>query len=212
MEQALALSHAYRGTALLLGDLIEDDDAYTGRHSRGVVRLALQVSDELRLDTRTRSDLEFAALLHDVGKVAIPKNVINKAGELTHEEMALVRTHTIEGHRILSRFGGVLGEVGRIVRSCHERWDGAGYPDGLAGERIPLPARIIFVCDAFNAMTTERSYRPARPLEDALAELRKNAGSQFDPALVELVCRVVEERAGAQAAGPAPLARDQAIA
>ena len=212
MEQALALSHAYRGTALLLGDLVEDDDAYTGRHSRGVVGLALRVADELRLDARTRSDLEFAALLHDVGKVAIPKDVINKAGKLTHEEMALVRTHTIEGHRILSRFGGVLGEVGRTVRSCHERWDGGGYPDGLAGERIPLAARVIFACDAFNAMTTDRSYRRARPLPEALAELRENAGSQFDPVVVELVCRVVEERAGAEAAGPPPLARDQALA
>jgi HD-GYP domain-containing protein (c-di-GMP phosphodiesterase class II) len=212
MEQALALSHAYRGTALLLGDLVEEDDAYTARHSRGVVRLALEVGDELGLDSRSRSDLEFAALLHDVGKVAIPNEVINKAGDLTHEEMALVRTHTIEGHRILSRFGGVLGEVGRIVRSCHERWDGEGYPDGLMGQRIPLAARVIFVCDAFNAMTTDRSYRPARPLPEALAELRRHAGTQFDPMLVAVVCRLVEERAGREATGPASLVRDQALA
>jgi HD-GYP domain-containing protein (c-di-GMP phosphodiesterase class II) len=196
IRQALALSHAYRGTAMLLGDLVEEDDAYTGRHSRGVVGLAMEVADELSLDPRARRDLEFAALLHDVGKVAIPKEIINKAGRLTHEEMALVRTHTIEGHRILTRFGGVLGEVGRIVRSCHERWDGAGYPDGLVGERIPLAARVIFACDAFNAMTTDRSYRDALPLEHAIDELRRNAGSQFDPRVVDLVIRLVAARAG----------------
>jgi HD-GYP domain-containing protein (c-di-GMP phosphodiesterase class II) len=212
-EQALALSHAYRGTAMLLGDLVEEDDAYTGRHSRGVVGLALNVADELGLDPRSRSDLEFAALLHDVGKVAIPKEIINKAGKLTYEEMALVRTHTIEGHRILSRFGGALGEVGRIVRSCHERWDGKGYPDGLAGERIPLAARVIFVCDALNAMTTDRTYREARPQAEALAELRANAGAQFDPRIVEVVVALVEERGPEPAPGePVALPRDQALA
>jgi HD-GYP domain-containing protein (c-di-GMP phosphodiesterase class II) len=205
IQHALALSHAYRGTAMLLGDLVEDDDAYTGRHSRGVVGLALGVANELALDARARRDLEFAALLHDVGKVAIPNEVIDKAGRLTVEEMALVRTHTIEGHRILTRFGGVLGEVGRIVRSCHERWDGDGYPDGLAGDRTPLAARIIFVCDAFNAMTTDRSYRDALPHEEAVEELRRNAGSQFDPAIVEVLLRVVGD-------GPVPLVRDQALA
>lgn len=208
MKQALALSHAYRGTAMLLGDLIEEDDAYTGRHSRGVVSLVLEVADQLGVDARARRDLEFAALLHDVGKVAIPKEIINKTGRLTHEEMTLVRTHTIEGHRILSRFGGVLGEVGRIVRSCHERWDGAGYPDGLTGERIPLAARIIFVCDALNAMTTDRAYRSALALDEALEELRRNAGSQFDPTIVATLVGLVEN-------DPAPepeLPRDKALA
>ena len=209
MKQALALSHAYRGTAMLLGDLVEEDDTYTGEHSRSVVELALATARELGLDERELRDLEFAALLHDVGKVSIPKEIINKAGPLTHEEMALVRTHTIEGHRILGRFGGVLGEVGRTVRSCHERWDGEGYPDGTAGERIPLAARIIFVCDAFNAMTTDRSYRSARPVDHALAELRDHAGAQFDPRIVEIVASLVEGR------GPEPAAasaRDQALA
>jgi HD-GYP domain-containing protein (c-di-GMP phosphodiesterase class II) len=194
MRQALALSHAYRGTAMLLGDLVEDDDQYTGEHSRTVLELALSVGEALRLGGRDLRDLEFAALLHDVGKVNIPNDLINKAGPLTHEEMALMRTHTIEGHRILTRFGGVLGGVGSIVRACHERWDGAGYPDGLAGNRIPLPARIIFCCDAFNAMTTDRSYRAARPLADALTELRAHAGTQFDPRVVEVLARLVEAR------------------
>jgi hypothetical protein len=207
MEQALALSHAYRGTAMLLGDLVEEDDAYTGDHSRGVVSLAMRVADELGLDPRERRDLEFAALLHDVGKVAIPKEILHKAGPLTQEEMALMRTHTIEGHRILGRFGGVLGEVGRIVRACHERWDGSGYPDGLTRERIPLAARIIFACDAYNAMTTDRPYREALPLGEAIAELSGNAGEQFDPRVVKVVVRIVSADEPA-----AELARDQALA
>jgi HD-GYP domain-containing protein (c-di-GMP phosphodiesterase class II) len=194
MRQALALSHAYRGTAMLLGDLVEDDDQYTGEHSRTVLELALAVGDALGLGARERRDLEFAALLHDVGKVAIPKDIVNKAGPLTHEEMSLMRTHTIEGFRILTRFGGVLGGVGAIVRACHERWDGAGYPDGLAGRRIPLAARIIFCCDALNAMTTDRVYRAARPLPEALAELQANAGTQFDPRVVEVLGGIVAAR------------------
>jgi HD-GYP domain-containing protein (c-di-GMP phosphodiesterase class II) len=209
MKQALALSHAYRGTAMLLGDIVADDDEYTGRHSRGVVGLALEVADELRLDARKQRDLEFAALLHDVGKVAIPQQIIQKAGPLTHEEMALVRTHTLEGNRILGRFGGVLGEVGRIVRSCHERWDGDGYPDGLAGERIPLAARVIFVCDAFDAMTTDRSYRSARPALEAVDELRTNAGTQFDPGIVAVLARIIEAR---ELTAAALSARNQPVA
>jgi HD-GYP domain-containing protein (c-di-GMP phosphodiesterase class II) len=192
LHHALALSHAYRGTALLLSDMLDDDDSYTGAHSRDVVQLALAVADDLGIDPGARRDLEFAALLHDVGKVAIPNEIIRKAGPLTREEVALVRTHTIEGYRMLSRFGGLLGDVGRIVRSCHERWDGDGYPDGLAGTDIPSASRIIFACDAFSAMTTDRAYRAARSDADALAELRANAGSQFDPAVVDVLTRLLD--------------------
>ena len=96
----------------------------------------------------------------------------------------MIETHTIEGERLLARVGGQLGDVGSMVRSCHERWDGAGYPDRLAGEQIPLPARIVMCCDAFNAMTTDRSYRKALALSEAITELRHNAGSQFDPSVV----------------------------
>jgi HD-GYP domain-containing protein (c-di-GMP phosphodiesterase class II) len=212
MRQALALSHAYRGTAMLLGDLVEDDDAYTGAHSRGVVGLALEVADELRLSPRERRDLEFAALLHDIGKVSIPKEIIHKAGPLTQEEMGLVRTHTTEGQRILARFGGLLGQVGRIVRACHERWDGGGYPDGTEGERIPLAARIIFCCDAFNAMTTDRVYRDARPVSEAVEELRVNAGTQFDPRVVEVLVRVLKRDPTGPGRPEPALPRDQALA
>ena len=122
--------------------------------------------------SRERRDTEFVALLHDVGKVRIPNEIINKPGKLTPEERAIIETHTVEGERMLHRVGGLLGEIGRLVRSCHERWDGTGYPDGLAGEQIPLVARIVCCCDAFNAMTTDRSYRKALPREEARGRAR----------------------------------------
>ena len=128
-------AEAYRGTAEMLADEIEWEDAYTGAHSREVVELVLEVADELGVDARRRRDAEFAALLHDVGKRRVPREVITKPAALTPEERALIETHTVEGEKILSRIGGLLGDVGNIVRSCHERWDGSGYPDGLAGER-----------------------------------------------------------------------------
>lgn len=191
IDHALELSAAYRGTAFLLGDVIEANDAYTGSHSRDVVDLALSVADELGLGTRERRDAEFTALLHDVGKVRIPSEIINKPGALTDEEREIVNRHTIEGEQMLDKVGGLLGEVGRLVRSCHERWDGKGYPDGHAGEDTPLIARIVACCDAFNAMTTDRSYRAALPFDDAVAELERNAGSQFDPRVVTALVAVV---------------------
>ena len=185
IDHELELRDAYRGTAFLLGDVIEADNAYTGTHSRDVVDLTLAVVDELGLSARERRDAEFAALLHDVGKVRVPNEIINKPGPLTDEERTIIEQHTIEGERMLLRVGGLLGEIGRIVRACHERWDGTGYPDGIAGEQIPIIARIVCCCDAFNAMTSDRSYRKALPVGEALAELRRNSGTQFDPAVVE---------------------------
>jgi HD-GYP domain-containing protein (c-di-GMP phosphodiesterase class II) len=187
LSHALELSAAYRGTAFLLGDVVEADDAYTGAHSREVVRLTVGVCDHLGLDARSRHLAELTALLHDVGKITVPKAIINKAGPLTSEERAIVNTHSIEGERLLSQVGGLLTEVGGIVRSCHERYDGLGYPDGLAGDDIPIVARIIFGCDAFNAMTTTRSYRAAMSVADALAELERNRGTQFDPGVVDAI-------------------------
>jgi HD-GYP domain-containing protein (c-di-GMP phosphodiesterase class II) len=199
IDHALELSNAYRGTAFLLGDVIEADDAYTGSHSRGVVELVLQVADRLGLESPARRSLEFTALLHDVGKITIPAEIINKPGPLSAEEREVVQRHTIHGQRLLEQVGGVLGEVGRLVRSCHEHVDGSGYPDGLAGEEIPLEARIVSVCDAFSAMTTHRPYRAAMGVDAALAELRRCAGSQFDPLVVDALVDVVETSAALQA-------------
>jgi HD-GYP domain-containing protein (c-di-GMP phosphodiesterase class II) len=191
IDHALELSHAYRGTAFLLGDVIEADDAYTGSHSRGVVELVVSVTAELGLDPRSQRDAELTALLHDVGKIRIPEEIISKPGKLTDEEWEIMKTHTIEGERMLSQIGGLLGRVGHLVRSCHERWDGKGYPDGLVAEETPLVARIVSVCDAYNAMTTDRPYRAARSAEEALAELELCAGTQFDPDVVSALAAVV---------------------
>jgi HD-GYP domain-containing protein (c-di-GMP phosphodiesterase class II) len=195
IDNALELSSAYRGTAFLLGDVVEADDAYTGSHSRDVVTLVLDVSDRLGLGARERRDAEFAALLHDVGKIKIPGEIINKPGKLTDEERAVIETHTVEGEKLLSQVGGILGNIGRIVRSCHEDWDGTGYPDGLVAEEIPLVARIVRCCDAFSAMTTDRPYRKARPVEEAVAELRRCSGTDFDPAVVDALAAVLEQPA-----------------
>ena len=161
--------------------MIEADDAYTGQHTQDVVELTVAVADRLGVDEETRRAAEFGALLHDVGKVAIPNEIINKPGPLDDDEWAIMKTHTIEGQRMLERVGGLLARVGVVVRASHERYDGGGYPDGLAGEAIPLAARIVSACDAFNAMTTDRSYRKALSLEVAVAELRNNAGHAVRP-------------------------------
>jgi putative nucleotidyltransferase with HDIG domain len=193
----IELNNAYRGTALVLGDVVEADDGYTGEHCKSVVDLAMAVADRLGLDAARRRNLEFGALLHDVGKIAIPNDIINKPGGLDPDEWALVKTHTIEGQKMLDRVGGFMREVGLIVRSHHERWDGGGYPDGLVGEEIPLEARIITCCDAWNAMRTDRSYRKALSHEVAMAELVDNLGRQFDPAVGSVLIPIVAAEADA---------------
>ncbi|MFN8110121.1 MAG: HD-GYP domain-containing protein [Thermoleophilia bacterium] len=191
LEQLVELSNAYRGTAMVLGDVIESDDEYTGEHCKSVVALALGVADALGLDSAQRRRVEFGALLHDVGKVAIPKNIINKRGPLDAEEWEIIKTHTVEGQRMLDTVGGTMSDVGRIVRAHHERWDGSGYPDGLAGEGIPVESRIVAACDTWHAMTSSRSYRQAMSFDVALAELHTVAGSQLDPVIVAVLARLV---------------------
>ncbi|MGH2927747.1 MAG: HD-GYP domain-containing protein, partial [Solirubrobacteraceae bacterium] len=187
----LELNDTYRGTALLLGDVISADDGYTGEHSEGVVALALAVGDALGLDAERRRNLEFGAMLHDVGKIAVPKEIINKPGKLDPHEWEIVKTHPAEGERMLQRVGGFMVQVGQIVRHHHERWDGQGYPDGLAGDAIPLESRIITCCDSWSAMRTDRAYRAAMSHEAALAQIVENSGSQFDPGVVRALLDVV---------------------
>ncbi len=207
LEQLLELNNAYRGTALVLGDVVEADDGYTGEHCKSVVRLALAVGAELGLSAQQLRNLEFGALLHDVGKIAIPKEIINKPGKLDPAEWTIIKTHTSEGQRMLDRVGGFMREVGLIVRCHHERWDGGGYPDGLSGDAIPLEARIIACCDTWNAMRTDRCYRKALPHPVAAAELFANAGSQLDPRAVEALLRIVTSAGDGepQPEAPAPI-------
>ncbi len=206
LDSTLELSSAYRGAAQLLGDVIDAVDQYTGMHTRQVVELSVEVTKELGLDAVHRRDVEFAAMLHDVGKIRVPSAIINKPGKLDAEEWEIMRRHTIEGEAMLRQVGGTLAGVGRLVRSSHERYDGGGYPDGLVGEAIPIESRIVCVCDAFNAMTTDRPYRPAGPPHEAVAELHRCAGSQFDPEVVTAVTRVLHRRFRSGASSTARLA------
>jgi HD-GYP domain-containing protein (c-di-GMP phosphodiesterase class II) len=197
IRQSLELGRAYRGTALLLRDLLEEDDEYTGRHTEDVVGLSVAVAERMELDEDTRRAAELGALLHDIGKIAVPSEIINKPGPLDDDEWAIMKTHTVEGERMLQQVGGLLADVGVVVRASHERWDGGGYPDGLVGEAIPVAARIVSACDAYNAMTTDRSYRKSLGVERAVEELRRCAGTQFDPAVVDALVAIVTEATSA---------------
>jgi len=132
--------------------------------------------------------------LHDVGKLGIPDEIITKPGPLTEEEWRFMRQHTVMGEQIIAAAGPSLERIGPLVRASHERWDGMGYPDGLVGAEIPLGARIITICDSFRAMLDERAYKQAMSVSEALEELRRCAGTQFDPELVELFCKLVVKR------------------
>jgi HD-GYP domain-containing protein (c-di-GMP phosphodiesterase class II) len=156
------------------------------------------VAGELGLTPSQCRKVEFGAMLHDIGKIAISKDIINKPGPLDPGEWAVMETHTLEGQQMLDQIGGLMSEIGKVVRWSHERYDGGGYPDGLAGEAIPIESRVVFCCDAFNAITTSRSYRAARSEQVAIAELRRCAGTQFDPQVVEALARCL------QLDGPAP--------
>ena len=162
-------------------------------HLSGVAELAVDVARRLGMDGEELDEVSRAAELHDVGKIAVPEAILRKPGPLDDEEWAFMRRHTVIGERILSA-APALVPVAKLVRSSHERWDGDGYPDGLAGEAIPLGARVVAACDAYDAMTTDRPYRPAMPIADALAEMRRCAGTQFDPRVVDAFELVLARR------------------
>jgi diguanylate cyclase (GGDEF)-like protein len=160
-------------------------------HTNDVTALAAAVGRRLGMAPEDVDDVIRAAELHDVGKLAIPREVLDKAGALSDSEWELMRQHTIIGERML-RAAPALRLIAPMVRSSHERWAGGGYPDGLVGEKIPLGARIVAVCDSFDAMVADRPYRSGMPREDALAELRRCAGTQFDPDVVAAFLEVLE--------------------
>jgi diguanylate cyclase (GGDEF)-like protein len=175
----------------VLVTILHEVDPDLQHRLRDVTDLAIAVGRRLGLPSEELEEVARAAELHDIGKMAVPDAVLHKAGPLSSDEERFIHQHTIVGERVLGA-APTLRSVARLVRHSHERWDGAGYPDGLAADDIPLGARIIAVCDAYDAMTSDRSYRDAVPMEDALVELRRCAGSQFDPEVVETFCSVAE--------------------
>ena len=179
------LDRMYLETVTALAAAMEAKDQYTASHADSLATTAVAVGSRMGLTDAELRMLQYAAVLHDIGKIGIPGNILNKPEALTREEFDTMAQHTIIGERIISRID-YLVPIARIIRSAHERWDGAGYPDGLQGEEIPLASRILLVCDAFDAMTTDRPYRRALPIETALGELGRNAGTQFDPRVVDV--------------------------
>jgi diguanylate cyclase (GGDEF)-like protein len=191
-EHGDAVERLYRETLGSLSNALEAKDGYTSAHAQEVCSLAVSVGRRLGLAGEALQAVELGALLHDIGKIRVPESLLNKPEPLTPGEWMLMRTHPEAGERILAPIAS-LADVLPIVRGSHERWDGDGYPDGLAGESIPIGARIVAVCDAFRAMVEPRPYRPARSREEALEELVANAGRQFDPACVEALLAVLTE-------------------
>jgi HD-GYP domain-containing protein (c-di-GMP phosphodiesterase class II) len=191
-------SSATRQTRDVLLRALREREPALHQHLHDVADLALAVGRELRMSSEELDELARAAELHDVGKVAIPDAILNKPGPLDSAEWGFMQRHTEIGERILGAAPALL-PVARIVRSSHEHWDGGGYPEGLAGEEIPLGARIVLVCDAYNAITSDRPYRPARSHEESIAEIERCAGEQFDPRVVRAFVAVLGEPSEAPA-------------
>ncbi len=181
--RAQELRASYMATVRALSNAVEARDAYTGKHADRVSAFGLELARRTGLDVVGRPQLEFGFLLHDVGKVAVPDAILFKTGPLTEEEYALITLHPVTGAEIL-RDVTFLGDGIDVVRHHHERWDGTGYPDRLAGEAIPLSARVFAVADTLDALTTDRPYRPAVSWDVARDIIRNAAGTQFDPAVV----------------------------
>jgi ribonuclease P protein subunit RPR2 len=183
--QRLLLQSAYEDTVVALARALESKDSGTGAHSQRVQRYALELADELAPELLDDMSAEHGFLLHDVGKIGIPDRVLCKAGPLDPDERRLMETHTLLGERMLADVALLRGEGLKVVRSHHERWDGGGYPDGLAGAEIPLGARIFAVADALDAMTHNRPYRRAGSWRDAAEQILLGAKLQFDPDVVD---------------------------
>lgn len=191
IEATSRIERNYKDTIQALVHALEARDKYTAEHSDVVAEWAMETGRRIGMDDDQLRDLELGAILHDIGKVAVPDSILNKPGRLTDEEFELMKTHTVIGERILNPIG-FLKNVAPIVRHEHERWDGRGYPDGISGDAIPLASRIIFVCDAYHAITSDRPYRAGQPHAFARRIVVENAGSQFDPAVVAVFLDVIE--------------------
>jgi ribonuclease P protein subunit RPR2 len=191
-ERAQALQRSYMATVRALSNAVEARDAYTGRHAERVAAYGLEIARATGSALADDPEIEFGFVLHDIGKVAVPDAILYKPEPLDDDERRLMERHPIVGWEIL-RDIDFLGEAKVVVRSHHERWDGAGYPDGLSGEDIPLAARLFAVADTLDALTTTRPYRPASPLRTAREVIAAGAGTQFDPQAVAAFEAVPDE-------------------
>jgi putative two-component system response regulator len=201
---ARALQDSYRTTVRALAAALDLRDDETGAHAIRVTALALRLANIVAPELAADQGLEFGFLLHDIGKIGVPDAIVLKAGPLDADEFKLMNGHVTLGERIVAEVPYLRGIAADIIQSHHERWDGKGYPSGLSGEQIPLAARIFSVVDAFDAITNDRPYRPAQPIEHALREVEQGAGSQFDPDIARAFIRHMEAaQQQAQAAAPA---------
>lgn len=181
----------FHQTIEMLANIISVKDLYTGNHSQSVKNISLLIAQELNLSDIQQRELEIAASLHDIGKMAISDSIINKAGKLSESEYKIIKTHSIAGERILSSIDS-FKNIKIIVRHHHERFDGKGYPDGLKGKEISLEARIIGLADAYDAMTSDRSYKKTMKMEEVIDEIKKCSGTQFDPELVDIFLKIIK--------------------
>jgi HD-GYP domain-containing protein (c-di-GMP phosphodiesterase class II) len=184
------LDTSFLATMQALGNALDAKDAYTNDHAQALVGLCTEVADRLGVSGSELRDISVAAALHDIGKIGIPAEILNKPGPLTTSEWAVMKTHPQLGAQILEPVRALAGAA-ELVISCHEHWDGSGYPNGLAGPEIPLGARVILACDAYDAITTDRVYRKARPSQEAMRELRRCSGRDFDPQVVDVLAAVI---------------------
>jgi diguanylate cyclase (GGDEF)-like protein len=187
------LEQTFLSTVEALANALEAKDEYTSAHTRWITDMTLEVGARMGLSGKDLKDLELGALFHDIGKIGIPHSILLKPGPLSAGEWQVMRTHPELGERILRPIER-LADVRPIVRACHEHYDGGGYPDGKRGEEIPLGSRIILVCDAFHAMTTDRPYRTRLPEDEAYRRLQEGAGTQFDPNVVEVFVQMMQTR------------------
>jgi ribonuclease P protein subunit RPR2 len=181
--RAQELRRSYVATVRALSNAVEARDAYTGKHAERVTAYGMEIVAAVGLDLAAEAELEFGFLLHDIGKVAIPDAILYKPDKLSDKERALMEQHPVIGSQIV-RGIEFLVEAVKVVRSHHERWDGRGYPDGLAGEEIPLVARVFTIADVLDALTTDRPYRPSSPLSVAREMIEEESGTHFDPDVV----------------------------
>jgi HD-GYP domain-containing protein (c-di-GMP phosphodiesterase class II) len=192
----------FKATVEALCAALSARDGYTGEHSAETLELVTSVTDQLALPVEQVETISDVALLHDIGKIGIPNEVLHAPGKLDASQWEIMKQHPVIGERIVARIPG-LEDVARAIRHEHERWDGKGYPDGLKGAEIPLASRIVLVCDAYHAMTSDRPYREAMPTEDARAELVRHAGTQFDPVIVGALLSSLDAEADAANSGNA---------